>query len=228
MGKDNFLFISDVHLPFEHKHALAFVKKMREEFEVPHENVYSVGDLADLYNFSRWPKSPDAKHTVNQELEAVREKLRKWQAAFPEMKICQSNHDSRIMKKAMGAELPSQIVKSFEEIFELPKEWELAEQFVVCSNQGEFIVEHGESWTSMNGLREAVLHYGISVVKGHTHVRAGVTHIWTKHQRLWGLDVGCLIDDSQYSFEYSKFNKLKSVIGCGVLVAGVPYFLPLM
>jgi predicted phosphodiesterase len=227
VDKNNFLIISDVHIPYEHKHALKFCRELQKDFNIPHQNVYSVGDILDLYGFSRWPKSPDAPHTINQELELCRERIRKWAAAFPEMKIAHSNHDMRVIRKAVAADLPSQVIKSIEEIFQFPKEWELREQYIVMANKCEFLIEHGDSWTSAQGLREAVMHYGMNVIKGHTHIRAGVLHIVTKFQALWGLDVGCLIDHDAHAFDYGKYNKQKSVIGCGLVLNGIPHFIPL-
>jgi UDP-2,3-diacylglucosamine pyrophosphatase LpxH len=227
-NKNNFLFISDVHEPYSHHQALKFCKSLKSDFDIPNSNIYSVGDFADLYGFSRWPKSPNAPHTINQEIELTKDRMKLWYKAFPEMRICESNHDQRILRKALGADLPSQVIKSFEEIMEFPDGWQMKEHFIVCHNKGEFIVEHGDSWTSQNGLREAILHYGLCVVKGHTHIRAGVQHVWTKHQKLWGLDVGCLIDHEAHCFDYGKFNKQKSVIGCGLLLNGIPHFIPLV
>ncbi len=222
MAKDNFLFLGDIHLPFEHPKALEFAKQLRKDFSIPHENVYSVGDILDLYHFSRWPKNPDARITVNQELELCRDKIRKWGAAFPELKIADSNHDSRIMKKAMGAELPSQVIKSFEDIFELPKTWKIKEQFVICGP--DILVCHGEEFSC---ALQAAIAYGLNVVQGHHHSKFGVQYRASKMQQLWGAATGWLGDEKSFAFAYGDKSKQKMILGSIVVVNGIPYPIPL-
>lgn len=223
MGKkDNFLFIGDIHLPFEHQRALEFCKSLQKDFDVPHSNIYSVGDLVDLYHFSRWPKSPDARLTVNQELDLSREKIRKWSRAFPEMHICESNHDSRIMKKALQAELPSQVIRSFQEIFELPDQWQIKEQFVICGP--DILVCHGEEFPC---ALQAAIAYGLNVVQGHHHSKFGVQYRASRMQELWGAATGWLGDAEQFAFAYGIHSKQKMILGSIVVVNGVPYPIPL-
>jgi UDP-2,3-diacylglucosamine pyrophosphatase LpxH len=222
-NRNNFLFIGDVHIPFEHPRALEFCKQLQKDFNIPHENIYSVGDILDLYHFSRWPKNPDAKITVNQELDISREKLRKWAKAFPELKIADSNHDSRIMKKAIGAELPSQVVRSFEEIFELPKTWKIKDQFVICGP--DILVCHGEEFPDS---LQAAIAYGLNVVQGHHHSKFGVQYRASKMQQLWGAATGWLGDQESFAFAYGDKSKQKMILGSIVVVDGIPYPIPLI
>jgi predicted phosphodiesterase len=222
--KENFLFISDVHEPYSHPRAIEFCKSLQVDFDIHPSNVYSVGDILDLYGFSRWPKSPDAPHTINQEIELCRERIAKWVEAFPEMKIAHSNHDMRVMRKAIAADLPSQVIKSVEEIFQFPKEWELKEQFVVMADKCEFLVSHGEEFPT---AIQAAIHYGINVVEGHKHVKAGVEYSRSRMCELWGLSVGCLVDRAAHAFDYGDKSRKKPIVGCGVLLNGIPHFIPL-
>ena len=225
MSKENFLFISDVHEPYAHKRALKFCKSLKEDFEIPDSNCYSVGDLVDLYGFSRWPKSPDAKHTINQELDLARERLRKWADVFPELKICESNHDQRIIRKAIGADLPSQVIRSFEDIFEIPKEWQIKKNFTIFANKWEGLLTHGEE--PFADALAAALSYGINVIEGHKHSKAGVGYAKTLMQEVWGMDVGCLVDNESFAFDYGDKSKRKPIIGCGIVLNGIPHFMPL-
>lgn len=223
--KENFLFISDIHIPFENKRALHFFKSLKKDFEIPDSNIYSVGDILDLYNFSRWPKSPEAKHTVNQELDLARERIRKWVHAFPEMKIAESNHDQRIMKAAIGAQLPSQVIRGIEEIFEFPKNWQIKKQYVIMANKWEGLCYHGEE--PFASALQAAISYGINVIEGHKHSIAGVQYTESRMQELWGLDTGCAIDREAYAFEYGDKSKKKPILGGGIVINGVPHFIPL-
>lgn len=222
--KDNFLFISDVHEPYSHPRALQFCKSLKKDFDIPHSNIYSVGDLLDLYGFSRWPKSPDAKHTINQELDLARDRMKKWAVAFPEMKICESNHDQRIMRKALGADLPSQVIKSLHDIFEFPDSWQIKDQFVVMANKCEMLVTHGEEFPC---ALQAAIAYGVNVIQGHHHSKAGVQYRKSRVQELWGMAVGCLVDNESFAFAYGDKSKMKPMIGCGLVLNGIPHFVPL-
>lgn len=223
MSRNNFLFIGDAHIPFEHPRALAFCKQLVKDFDIPHGNIYSVGDLFDLYHFSRWPKSPDARHTVNQELDLAREKIRKWAAAFPELKIAESNHDMRIMKKALTADLPSQVIRSLHEIFELPKDWQIKDQFVICG--ADILVCHGEEFPD---ALQAAIAYGLNVVQGHNHGKFGVQYRASRMQQLWGAATGWLGDQAAYAFSYGIHSKQKMINGSIVVVDGIPYPIPLI
>lgn len=221
-NKNNFLFLGDIHLPFEHPRALQFAKSLRKDFNIPYENCYSVGDALDLYSFSRWPKSPEARVTVNQELDLAREKLRKWAHAFPELKIAESNHDQRILKKALGADLPSQVIKSFHDIFELPNSWEIKDTFTIESH--DILVCHGEEFPD---ALQAAIAYGCNVVQGHHHSKFSVQWRASLTQTLWGAATGWLGDWESFAFAYGKKSKQKMLLGSIVVVDGIPYPIPL-
>lgn len=222
MKRDNFLFIGDVHIPFEHENYLNFCKSLQKDFDVPHENVYSVGDLTDQYHFSRYPKSPNALHTADQEIDMGREKLRKWAKAFPELKLCESNHDSRIIKLATGAQLPSQVIKSFREIFEVPDQWQIKQEFVICGPN--IMVCHGEEY--VDALLGAVA-YGVNLVQGHHHSKFGVRWRRTRMQELWGAATGWGGDAVQYAFEYGDKCKEKPILGAIVVSNNIPFSIPM-
>lgn len=228
--KDNYLIIPDYHAPFGHKQALKFCKELQKDFEISEENVICLGDFEDQYNFSTHPKSPNRKHTLEQELEATRADIRKWAHAFPRLKMCTSNHGSRIAKRMFEAELPSQLLRNYEEIFEYPPGWELKEEFVICATRSEFICQHGEGFSGPRGHIDAAMANGLSTVIGHLHSFAGVSHIKTRHQTIWAVNSGCLIDQDAYAFEYSKNSKFKATIGATVILDGgrFPIFVPLI
>ena len=228
-NKNNFLVISDCHIPYEHHGALKFLKDLQKEYDIPHENIYSVGDLLDLYNFSRYPKSPNAPDSAVKEIEHARATIKKWAQAFPEMKMCHSNHDQRIWRKATESELPSQVIRSIEEIFDFPKSWQLKDMFIVCGTRGEFLIEHGEGFSGINGARDAAIANGIPTIIGHLHANAGVSFIKTRQQSLWSMNVGCLVDPESFAFAYGKYSKMKPTLGAGLVLKGGthPVYVPL-
>ena len=44
---------------------------------------------------------------------------------------------------------------------------------------------------------------------------------------MWGLAVGCGVDQRSMAFAYGKHFAKKPVIGCGVVIDGVPHAVPM-
>lgn len=227
--EDNYLIISDYHAPYGNKLALNFYACLKEDFNIPDDNVYNVGDFEDQFHFSSHFRSPDRHHTAIQEIEAVREEIKKWSKVFPKMKMCTSNHGSRLYKRAMEAELPSVILKGMREIYEYPKGWEIAEQFIICATKKEFLIFHGEGYSGIKGHIDAAMDLGISTAMGHLHGNGGVNHIRTRHQDLWAMNVGCSVDPESFAFEYGDKSRRKPTLGGGLVLDGgrLPLFIPM-
>lgn len=223
------MILPDLHIPFEHEHALRFCKEVRKDFAIPFENVHCLGDETDQYNFGRWPKDPDRKHTANQEIEAVREKIRKWGAAFPLLDICESNHGTRIGARAFDADLPSQVIRSMEEIFEYPKDWKILPHIIVDAGKTKFRLQHGDGYSGPMGHRQAAIDNGMSTIIGHLHSNAGVSWFRSAGQEIWAVNSGCLIDIEAYAFRYGKHHRMKATVGVTVVLDGgrFPIWIPL-
>jgi len=226
--QDNYLIISDLQIPFEHPDALKFCKQLAREFKVADENVYNVGDETDQYFGGLWKKSPEAQHTPNSELDDCRKRLKHWYKFFPQMKLCISNHGTRYWRKALEAEIPSQMLRQYEDIIEAPIDWKWKKRWIVKAKH-PFMIEHGDDWGGTSAHINAALHNGISTVIGHHHCLAGSRHLVTAMQKIWAMGSGSLIDFSTYAFEYAKRSKRKPAIGCSLVVDGgkTPLWIPL-
>lgn len=226
---ERFLFISDTQLPFAHTQALNFCKRVQREFKIPNENVYHVGDETDSYHGSLHQKSPDADMTPKQELAEARKQLREWYKAFPEMKLAISNHGLRWVKKAIDADIPSQVIKCYRELIEAPKGWHWKERWNIQGSKTKMTMIHGLGYSGMNGHRNAAMDLGTNVIMGHLHSFAGINYINTDQRSIYGFNVGCLIDPESFAFAYGKYNRSKPVLGCGVVLSGgmTPIFIPL-
>lgn len=229
-SKKNFLLIGDAHVPFHNPKSLKFLKDVQALYQIPEDNVICLGDFLDLYSFSRWPKSPDAPVTVNQEIEGVRQEIKKWVQAFPKLTITQGNHDNRIWRKAIGADLPSQVVRSIHEVFDLPKSWELHECALI-QTKSPFLCVHGDGHgISPTTLQTNPRQHGVSVAFGHFHSRASIMHINTIGLGdVWSFHVGCLVDQDSFAFEYGSKAAFKPSLGCGVVLdeGRCPIFIPM-
>lgn len=226
--KDCYLFISDLQIPFNADKALPFCKAVQREFSIPSDNIFCVGDETDNYWGSSYPKDPDARHTANQELNAAIRILRKWYAAFPQMKLAISNHGIRWVKKAVQAEIPSQLLKSYREMIQAPDGWIWKERWHIKSRHPMLLI-HGMGYNGQNGHRFAAIDNGISTVIGHLHSHAGIVHLRSQTGRkIWAMNTGCLIDTEAYAFQYGKYARQHPVLGVGVVIDGglTPIFLP--
>jgi hypothetical protein len=226
-ASDRFLFISDLQIPFEAANALAFCLAVQREFKVPSENVYNVGDEVDQYFGSAYQKDPNGWHTPRSELAASREKLLRWYRAFPEMKLAISNHGLRWAKKAFDAEIPSEMLRPYQDIIHAPPGWKWRDAWDIKTKYPIRMI-HGMGYNGQAAHRQAALDFGMNIVIGHLHSHAGVALIRTQGQRIWGMNVGCLIDDEAYAFAYNKHQRQRPILGCGVVVDGglTPIFVP--
>lgn len=228
MSTDNYLFISDLQIPFQHERALQFCKDLKKDFDIPDENVYNVGDEIDGYYASMFKKCPDARSSPTQELEAARDVMKEWYAAFPKMKISTSNHGERWKKKALDAEIPSIMMRKYQEVLEAPASWQWKKSWLVPSRHPMLMI-HGDDFGGPTPHLQAAMTNGLSVVLGHHHSVAGVEHFKSDGMKIWGLATGSLIDFDAFAFNYARASKRKPLIGCGVVIDGgsTPVWIPL-
>jgi hypothetical protein len=226
--QDRWLVLPDLQLPFEHVEALRFAKAVQREFHIPASNILNVGDEADQYHGTLYPKDPDALLTARQELKITRDKVRIWGNAFPEMRLAVSNHGLRWVKKAAAADIPSELLRCYRELIGAPEGWKWKEQWII-KGRHPFLMFHGMGYSGAGAYRLAPVDKGISTVFGHLHANAGIAKIETAEKSLWGMNVGCLIDNDAFAFKYGKHNRHKPWLGCGVIIDGglTPLLLPL-
>lgn len=194
---------------------------------MPHENVLCVGDEVDAFFGSQFKKHPDMNHSAISEIEATRKEIRRWGSAFPQMKLAISNHGLRWVRKAIDAEIPSQMLRSYQEMIEAPPDWVWKDKWIFKTKH-PFCMVHGMGYSGINGHRNAAIDFGISTVIGHLHSHAGLCHIKSEMQSLWAMNVGCMIDADSLAFSYGKYNRQKPVLGCGIIKDSgkTPLFIP--
>lgn len=214
---DNYAIISDIHIPFEHQGALDFCIRVKKEFKIPDENVLFTGDEVDNYYGSLYDKDPEATHTANQEIEDAKKTLRQWYKAFPIARLATSNHGLRWYKKFFKSQIPSQLLRDYAEIIHAPSTWKWADKWKI-NTKHPFTLSHGSGYSGKDGARNCAINNGSSVVIGHLHSHAGVSHIKTSGLDMWAMNVGCLIDVESFAFQYSKEDKFKATLGIGVVL----------
>lgn len=87
----NVLVIGDTHIPFEHKHYLAFCKRIEKEYKC--SQVVHIGDLVDNHALSfKYESDPDG-HSPKDEISLAKRRLSEWFESFPNVLLCRGNHD---------------------------------------------------------------------------------------------------------------------------------------
>jgi hypothetical protein len=69
---------------------------------------------------------------------------------------------------------------------------------------------------------------GMSAIQGHYHEKFEVRFWGNKLGLFFGMIVGCLIENSSYAFSYNKLNLKRPVIGCGIIINGIPMLIPMV
>ena len=217
-GKERILTISDLQAPFQHRDALAFLKTLKKEIK-PTITV-CCGDEVDFHALSNYDHDPDG-YSAGHELEEFMKGLYK---LFPEVKAVTSNHTARPFRKAYKFGLPRKFLRDYKEFLEAPEGWEWRDKWIV----DEILFEHGEGVSGKNAALTKAERNGRSTVIGHVHSHAGVQYHANSEELFFGMNTGCLIDNDAYAFAYGKHARYKPIIGTGIVMYGVPIFVPMI
>ena len=202
--------ISDLHSPFIKDSYFDFVKDTFKQHKVT--DVVFIGDIVDLHSISRHMTEPSARG-AHQEYVMAYEALRPFVKAFPEAKVCRGNHDNIVERQMATLGMPAVFVKSFKELWGLPDTWEIDSQFIIDN----VFYHHGLGAGGVNGAINKALNERMSVVQGHQHTVFNIDYRANQRDIIFGMSVGSGIDNTQYSFEYGKYNSRKPIIGCGIV-----------
>jgi predicted phosphodiesterase len=209
------LVIGDLHLPYSRKGYLQFCKDIYKKYNC--NTTLFIGDVVDLHSISFHPKHPDLPN-ASEELALATQEVTKWKHAFPKARICIGNHDARPLRLAQSVNIPESLLKDFNEIWGTPT-WKWAWEWIiddVCYIHG---TDCGGEYPAFTKMRNT----GMSHVLGHTHAQAGIKWLASPKSRVFGMDIGCGIDDNSMAFAYAKFARRRSIISCGVVINGIPY-----
>ena len=221
-GNKKILVVSDLQEPFAHKDAFDFISAVAETYDTD-ETIF-IGDEVDFHAFSgKFPHDPDG-YSPGDELKRAISALEKWYEEYPEAKVCTSNHTQRYFKKAYSAGLPIGALKPERDLLEAPTGWSWRRFWEVEGVR----YEHGDSQGGLDAARQLAISNRQSTVIGHHHAHGGVRFIANESEVIFGLNVGCLIDRHAYAFKYGENSKFKPTLGAGVVLQGVPYFVPML
>lgn len=214
------LVVPDLHFPFVHPKAFQFARDIQTEYETT--EVVFIGDVVDLHAISRFTADPDG-HGPGAEVQAAFEHVQKWYDVFPNAKVCIGNHDERLFRRAFESGLPRRAMREFAELWETPG-WDWADHHFV--DGVKYI--HGTGRSGMTAAIRTAIDSRSSIVMGHTHTFAGVQWHTTEKDRIFGLNVGCMIDPRAYAMAYGRHLTVRPDLGIGVVIDGKrPQFIPM-
>lgn len=217
---NNVLVIGDTHIPFEREGYLEHCRRVQEQYNCG--TVVHIGDVIDNNYSSYHETNPDGK-SAGDELAVAIKRLKLWYYTFPNVKVCLGNHDQIIQRKAFTSGLSKRWIKGLAEVLEVPK-WD----FDLEHQLNDVIYTHGTGTTGDRAALTRAMNRRKSIVSGHLHTTASITWNVSDVDRIFAMNVGCGIDDAQYSFDYAKTFAKKSIISCGVVLNGqLPIIVPM-
>lgn len=215
----------DLHAPFEHKKAVEWAirraKKLRPQV------VVQVGDLLDLYSFSKFPRA----HFITPEEELSTARLRAahfWERivdATPGAERYQitGNHDVRPFKRVLEAapELAPLVGKSLRELYTFPgvKTIDNPSQELIIDG---IVFQHGHR----SRLGDHSRYNQSNTVCGHSHT-GGVNFQRNGKGTYWELNAGLLGDPANRVFSYRAQQKIHTcTLGLAIIDEDGPRFIP--
>ena len=161
------LVIPDTHVPYHDRDALALVYKVMRACK-PDVTVL-IGDFADFYAASHFPKSPTRRQDLEYEVESVNLELDRIQALSKEVVYLEGNHEWRL-ERYLTQKAPELFgLVQCKELFKIKKRgWRwipyhdhaLIGKVLFAHDLG-----HAGKWAALNTLAAA----GECAVFGHTH-----------------------------------------------------------
>ena len=204
------LVIGDLHAPFILDGYLEHCMDMYTKWDC--DTVVFIGDVIDNHYSSYHETSPNGLGGV-QELERAINDLKPWYEAFPEAYVMIGNHDRLIMRKATTSNIPRQWVRTYKDVLETPG-WIFTESMEI----DDVMYIHGEGGTAKNKAKNDLQ----SHVQGHLHSQAYIEFLVGNKRKVFGMQVGCGVDNSSYAMAYGKHFR-KPIISCGIIIDANPY-----
>lgn len=207
------LVIGDTHFPAVHPGYLAFCSDLYAKHGC--NKVVHIGDVVDWHAISRHGKQPEANDAIT-EFSAAQQHVKKWKRAFPDMIVCEGNHDSRIVKQAADVEIPQRFLKGYNELWETKWGWRTDHKIDgVYYFHGTGCSGHYPAMTTMQKML-------MSTVMGHVHSAGGIWWRANPERRIFGMNTGCGVDDKHIAFKYGEHLKVRSILSAGVVIDGTP------
>ena len=221
MSHKRILVISDMHLPYQHKDSIKFLKEIKKQFKP--DTTLSIGDLLDQHALSFHDSSPEL-YSAGMELDKAKEYVKELESVFPKLIEVDSNHSSMIYRRALKHGLPRAYLKDYGDFLQT-KKWKWVDDLTLTMSNGQrCFFTHGRSADVLKVSQTM----GMSAVQGHYHTKFVISWWANPDNLFFGMNVGCLIDQKSMAFNYAKNFRTRFIIGCGIIIDGIPRLLPMV
>ena len=221
MANKKILVISDMHLPYQHKDAIIFLKEIKKEFKP--DFVVNIGDLLDFHANSMHEHNPDL-YSAGQELDKAKEYIKEIENIYPEVTEVDSNHSSLVYRRALKFGMSKQFLKPYGDFLGTRK-WKWVDDLTLTMSNGQrCFFTHGRSADVLKVSQTM----GMSAVQGHYHTKFLISYWANPDNLFFAMNVGCLINQKSMAFNYAKNFKTRFILGCGIIINGVPRLLPMV
>jgi len=228
------LNISDLHAPYHHPDALAFIKSLKEKYE---PDLYiSGGDELDFHAISFHDSDPDLA-SASDELIAGRVFLQELERLIPVMYVLESNHTSLAYRRAKAHGIPKHLITSYrgvvfgerdeEDDIYYPDDrgrgWKWFPFLVIKTPHMPIYYCHGKKAKAETNMFDDKMCFA----QFHHHSKFETVYISTPNALLWGMTSGCMIDTNALAFAYNKLDAKRPLIGCSIVRNGFPELKPM-
>lgn len=223
MINERILFISDLHAPYMHEDTISFLGAIKEKYN-PTQTII-IGDEIDFHSLNAYQKDPDLESS-GKELESAIKALQPIYELFPVAKVVHSNHSSRIEKCALAVGLPRKCLKSYKDIIKAPPGWSWHDKIILYlpDNSKCYICHKKQS----SDVKKCSQRKGMSFVQGHYHNNFDIQYWHNEISLLFGMTVGCLIDNQSYAMNYNRIFDTNPILGIGLIINSIPKLIPMV
>lgn len=216
--------IGDTHLPYEHPDYLKFCQEQFKAWDC--DTIVHIGDLVDHHALSFHDSEPLLQDAHGEMLRA-KERLKPWFKTFPKLTMVGGNHDHIPARQLRRIGMDDQTwLRPLSEVYGFPPGWKVVDEVTIDG----VLYHHGYTSVGVNGFRNDAKARMCSTVSGHAHGNAGISASASQKQLVWGMAVGCGVNNKEMAFAYGKHFKMKPIVSCGIVIDGKhPYveFMPL-
>ncbi len=215
-GLTRILVIPDTHAPFHSEGAWAVAKAAA--FNLQPDALVVIGDFADCYSVSRYPKSAARRTSLKSELDVARRMLHEIAPCAPQRIFCEGNHEWRL-ERFINERAPELygLVGIKELLLDPADEWTWV-PYQSWTQIGKMAFSHDVGRSGVNAGRQTLQEFGGNICFGHTH-RGGVVYESTlKGEHRVALNCGWLGDPAQIDYVHRASALRNSQHGFGWVV----------
>lgn len=214
------LIISDLHFPYSRVDALDFLKEIKKEYKP--DFVVNIGDEVDAHALSFHDSDPDLP-SAGDELRMAKDKIKQLESIFPKMILLDSNHSSLVYRRSRKYGIPKAYIRHYNDFLGVSNKWKWVDNLTVTlPNKQRCLMTHG---ISADVAKVSQLN-SQCVVQGHWHSKFKIEYWANSDGLMWGMQVGCLIQQQSMAFRYSRNFKTKFIMGCGMIIDSQPKLIP--